>query len=305
MQGSMMDAIVLGNVTLDVLCYPVEEVPRHDSLPFDKAVIGPGGCGSNVAIGLGALDIATTLVASVAAGETYALIEPLWRRVGLDTRFVVVEENRGPAVSIGLIDRQAQPRFIHTPGANCGLTADHLDPVLLVAKGARFLHVAGFFALPGLLDGRLPEKLHTARVLGLATSLDVINSPYLETPDLLWSCLPHLDYFFCNLREGQRLTHCEETVDIAREIRTRGAGAIIIKLGEKGCWIESNGFRGLIPTEPRNAVDTTGAGDAFAAGFIASLLEGSTTQDACRAGHLAAARIVASLGAVAGWFQTS
>ena len=299
-----MDAIVLGNVTLDILCCHVEAVPRYDSLPFDKAVIAPGGCGSNVAVGLCALGIATALAASVAAGEAYAVMDSVWRSVGLDTRFIMIDENGDPAVSVGLIDRQAQPRFIHTPGANRGLTVDVFDRVLRTTKGTRFLHVAGFFALPGLLDGRLPESLETARALGLATSLDVINSPYLDAPDLLWSCLPHLDYFFCNLREGQRLTRCEEASVVAGEIRLRQAGAVIVKLGEKGCWLDCSEFQGMIPTEPRKAVDTTGAGDAFAAGFIAALLEGSNTEDACRAGHRAAARIVASLGAVAGWFQT-
>ena len=299
-----MDAVVLGNVTLDILCCHVEEVPRHESLPFDKAVIAPGGCGSNVAIGLCALGVATALVAKVAAGETYALIEPHWRRAGLDTRYVAIEENRDPAVSIGLIDRQAQPRFIHTPGANRGLTADDLDPVLLATQGARFLHIAGFFALPGLLDGRLPGKLEKARSLGLTTSLDVINSPHPETPALLWPCLPHLDYFFCNLREGQRLAGKQEALDIGSEIRQGGARATIIKLGEQGCWLESPTWRGLIPTEPRSAVDTTGAGDAFAAGFIASTLRGQDEQEACRAGHRAAAGIVSTLGAIAGWFPT-
>jgi sugar/nucleoside kinase (ribokinase family) len=300
-----MEAIVWGNVTLDILCYHVDEVPRHESLPFGKAVIGPGGCGSNVAIGLCALGVSTALVAKVAAGETYSLIEPYWRRAGLDTRYVVVKENRYPAISIGLIDRQAQPRFIHTPGANSGLTVDDLDLESLAVQGARFLHVAGFFALPGLLDGRLPSKLEKARSLGLRTSLDVINSHHLETPALLWPCLSHLDYFFCNLREGQRLTGKQEAAHIGSEIRQRGAWAVVVKLGEKGCWLESPTWRGLIPTKPQLTIDTTGAGDAFAAGFIASLLGGADLQEACRAGHRAASGIVSTLGAVAGWSPTS
>jgi sugar/nucleoside kinase (ribokinase family) len=300
-----MEVIVWGNVTLDILCYYVEEVPRHESLPFGKAVIGPGGCGSNVAIGLCAQGVSTALVAKVAAGEMYSLIESHWRRAGLDTSYVVVEENRDPAVSVGLIDWQAQPRFIHTPGANGGLTVDDFDPVSFVGQGARFLHVAGFFALPGLLDGRLPGALETARSLGMATSLDVINSHYMETPELLWPCLPHLDYFFCNLREGQRLTRKPEAASIGAEIRNRGAETVIVKLGEKGCWLESAAWRGLILTEPREAIDTTGAGDAFAAGFIASILRGSDTRAACFEGHRASARIVSTLGAVAGWYRPS
>jgi sugar/nucleoside kinase (ribokinase family) len=50
-----MKAVVFGNITLDVICSPVNEVPRYESLSFDQVVVSPGGCGSNVAIGLCAL----------------------------------------------------------------------------------------------------------------------------------------------------------------------------------------------------------------------------------------------------------
>lgn len=48
-----MDVIVFGNVTLDIICHPVNEVPRHQSLAFDQVMVSPGGCGSNVAVGQG------------------------------------------------------------------------------------------------------------------------------------------------------------------------------------------------------------------------------------------------------------
>lgn len=99
----------------------------------------------------------------------------------------------------------------------------------------------------------------------------------METPELLWPCLPHLDYFFCNLREGQRLIRKPEAASIGAGIRNRGAGAVIVKLGEKGCWLESPARRGLIPTEPR---------------------------EACFEGHRASASIVSTLGAVTGWYRT-
>ena len=62
-----LDAIVFGNVTLDILCYPVNEVPRHESISFEDVTVSPGGCGSNTAIGLAALGIPTGIVAR--AGE--------------------------------------------------------------------------------------------------------------------------------------------------------------------------------------------------------------------------------------------
>lgn len=60
-----MKIAVLGNVTLDVICKPVNEVPRYDSITFDRGIVSPGGCGSNVAIGLAALGIPTTIIACI------------------------------------------------------------------------------------------------------------------------------------------------------------------------------------------------------------------------------------------------
>ena len=57
-----MEAVVFGNITLDVICKPVDDVPRHDSLGFEEVVVAPGGCGYNVAIGLCALGVSTALV---------------------------------------------------------------------------------------------------------------------------------------------------------------------------------------------------------------------------------------------------
>ena len=64
-----MDAVVFGNVTLDTLCYPVDDVPRHQSIPFDRAIVAPGGCGSNTAIGLCALGVPTALVARIGTDD--------------------------------------------------------------------------------------------------------------------------------------------------------------------------------------------------------------------------------------------
>jgi sugar/nucleoside kinase (ribokinase family) len=298
-----MDAVVLGNVTLDVLCYPVDDVPRHRSIRFEQAAIGPGGCGSNVAVGLCALGTPTALVARVATGDVEVIAKRYWERMGVDDRFVRYIPHGSIAISVGLVDSQAQPRFVHTPGANADVTVDDLDLPALVSEGARALHVAGFFVLPGLLDGRLAGALAAARAHGLLTSLDVVQSPAMDWPEPLWPCLPDLDIFLCNTPEAQRLTGESDPATAARALRSRGGRTIIIKLGDQGCWVESDSRCGRVPAPHVAVVDTTGAGDAFAAGLIAALLRGETLEMACRAGNDAGARIVGAFGAVAGWFE--
>jgi len=298
-----VDAVVFGNVTLDVLCYPVDDVPRYESIPFERAIVAPGGCGSNVAIGLCVLGVETALVTHIGMDDAASLVERYWQRVGLDTRFVRRLADAPTAVSVGLVDSDAQPRFVHTPGANTTLSVDDLDIPTLAAEGARFLHVGAFLVLPGVPGEQLAEQLAEARTRGLLTSLDVAISRNRSNPADLWPCLPHIDFFFCNAREAHYLTGIDDPVKAARALRSRGAWAVVLKLGAEGCWVESEGLSKHVPGLPAEVVDTTGAGDAFAAGFIASMLRDNDLLRACRAGNAAGARVVSELGAVGTCFR--
>jgi len=303
MYDHMIEAVVFGNVTLDVICKTVDDVPRHESLVFDQVVVSPGGCGSNVAIGLSALGVPTALVGCIGSDAAAAMVRSFWDRFHLDQRFVHIIPDRPTGTSVGLVDSNQQPRFIHTPGANATLTIDDLDIPALTAEGARLLHIGGYFVLPGILDGRLPATLLQAQFSGLFTSLDVVRSKRMHDPSSLWPCLPHLDLFLCNAHEAWRITGEAQPQDAARALRTLGAKSVIVKMGAQGCWLESQEYRGQFPAPQVEVVDTTGAGDAFAAGSIQAILEGKTLEEACQAGNAAGARMVGALGALGGWLK--
>lgn len=296
-----MEVVIVGNVTLDIICQTVNEVPRYDSIAFDHVVVTPGGCASNVALGLSASGIQPALVACCGMDNAASLIGKYWRDAGINLDFLERVPGVHTGTSVGLVDSAFQPRFIHTTGANAHLSADKLDIHSYADLGARLVHIAGYFVLPGLLDIELAGKLEEAKCSGILTSLDVVRSPRMDTPDVLWPCLPHLDVFMCNEHEGWRITGQSDPHSIAKELRARGSDTIIIKLGKEGCWLENDDFAELIPGLQVDVVDTTGAGDAFAAGFIAGLISGSDVRDACHAGNAAGARIAGSLGTLAGW----
>ena len=294
-----MQAIIAGNVTLDVLCYPVDEVPRHESIAFEQAAVGPGGCASNTAVVLASLGVPVGIAACIGNDEAAHLARRTWQRYGVDARFVETVE-APTAVSVGLVDSTFQPRFIHTSGANAHLTPDRLRPADYAAAGARWLHIGGYFVLPGLLTPDLAPVLEAARARGLRTSLDVVTSPAMANPAPLWPLLPHLDAFFCNAHEGRRITGESEPEAIAAALAAKGAATVLVKLGAAGCYVHSADFRGVVPAPPApRVVDTTGAGDAFAAGYIAAALSGASPKEAAAAGNRAGAQAVTALGAIA------
>jgi len=302
-----MQAIVFGNVTLDVICATVDDVPRHESISFERAAVTPGGCASNTAIGLAALGVPTGLVALTGDDDSADLLDRYWRRSGIDTRFVQRDRECPTAVSVGLVDSDFQPRFVHTPGANGQLSAQHLDVAAISEAGVRHLHVAGFFVLPSLLDSCFGEKMAEIQAAGISTSLDVVFNVRMDNPDLraaLWCALPQLNYLTCNAYESFRLTGEEDPIKAAAALIERGACNVIVKLGAEGCWIEGDSFCGQVAAPiVDNVIDTTGAGDAFAAGLIAATLRGADIVTACQAGVQSGAKMITQLGAIAGWVE--
>lgn len=295
------EAVVLGNTAFDILCYPVEDVPRHGPLVFEKAAIAPGGCGSNTAIGLSACGIQTALITAIGDDIPGKLALDYWPEFKLDTRFVMVVSGGSTGVSVGLVDLSLSPRFVHKPGSNTQITIDHLPVSKLLEQPPRVFHIAGYFLMKGLLDSRLAAILAQFQQLGVFTSLDVAHSPRMSDPAILWEILPYLDAFFCNEQEAHALTGMADPGDAADYFARKGAKNAVIKTGKAGCWLHSAHVAGNIPGNEVEVVDTTGAGDAFCAGFLAAIVRGADLREACRQGNLAGARIVSRFGAVAAW----
>jgi sugar/nucleoside kinase (ribokinase family) len=182
------------------------------------------------------------------------------------------------------------------------LSVDDIDPNAFKREGAKILLVAGFFVLPGLLDHRLGGVMLNLQNLGIKTVLDVVHSPRMDYPEYLWPVLPRLDIFLCNATEAMRITGKKNYEEAAEELHWRGAQAVVVKLGAKGCYLVDDVDRIYIEGVPvENVVDTTGAGDAFAAGLISALIEGRDMPEACVAGNQAGAKIVTEMGAITAW----
>ncbi len=300
-----IEVLVFGNVTLDVICYPVNEVPRYESVAFEDVTVSPGGCGSNTAIGLAACGIPTALAARTGDDDAADLLFRTWHRVGVDTRFARRAPGKATGTSIVLVDDAFQPRFVHTSGANVELTTEDIQPQEFAQSGVRLFHIAGFFALPNLFD-HLASKLEHLRALGITTLMDVVLSVRMDNPklrEMLWQALPHLDFFMANATEAFRLTGERQIAQAAQALKARGPHNVIIKSGAEGCYVLGEGFSGPVKAFDVPVVDTTGAGDAFAAGLIAALAGGAPLEEACQAGNQAGARVVQHLGAITAWLN--
>ena len=153
--------------------------------------------------------------------------------------------------------------------------------------------------LPGLLKPGFADTLAHIREAGIFISLDVVRSPAMKSPEPLWDILPNLDLFMCNLQEAEIITGLSDPAGAASVFHEKGARSVIIKMGAEGCWLAMPERSMRIPGIPaEQVVDTTGAGDAFAAGVVSALRQGKDLEGACRFGARQGAITTGFLGAV-------
>jgi sugar/nucleoside kinase (ribokinase family) len=142
--------------------------------------------------------------------------------------------------------------------------------------------------------------LKTARENGVTTFADMVPMTGGETIGDIMEALPWLDYFLPNLEEAAMLTGLSDPEEMADSLLQCGIKNVVIKLGKEGCLFKNSAKRIKVPAFSVNAVDTTGAGDNFAAGFISAVLDGMEPEDCCAFANATAAVSTESLGAVGG-----
>ncbi len=291
--------MVVGDLVLDVVLAPAEPLQVGSDVPGRVSLV-QGGSAANTARWLGRLGARATLVCAVGRDPTgRALVEAL-RSDGVTPRAVRVPGARTGRIGV-LVASDGERSFVQDRGAALQLGPDDLRPAWF--KGIDAVHVPTYSLLgePLGLAGRRAVDL--ARAAGAVVSADLSSiGPLLAdgrrgarslmasiAPDLLFATAPEATALLGTTRPDGLL----EFASIA-----------IIKRGSKGATILARGAAGERPlrfevaTRHMAAADTTGAGDAFTAGFLvgwfaaraAGRSQSVSLQRAALAGHRAAAR---------------
>ena len=248
-----MTVLCAGHVNWDVTLR-VDHLPEPDGeVAVEERVQRGGGSAANVAAGLAGLDTPAALFGSVGDDESGTRAIEELAESGVDTDRVRAVPGSDTAVKYLVVDRGGEVMVLSTPGANEAFTAAHLT--------------GGFAEVDHLhLTSQLPETAadlaEHAHAAGIPVSFDpgrrLGERNYEET-------LRHVDLLFLNTREAIAL------VENGLEEVLPDSVSVLIKLGEEGAELRGPGGvtrHGGYAVEP---LDTTGAGDAFAAGFLAEV----------------------------------
>jgi sugar/nucleoside kinase (ribokinase family) len=280
----------------DVLAKPVEGLPpAGTSQPLEAVGLAPGGNAVNTAIALARLGISVRATAAVGDDRLAAILREAVRAEGLDDSTLVSLPHVQTSVSVVLIESDGERRFLHFRGANAFFSSQHID--WRRAEGARVFHYASAFSLPAFDGPPLAEALARAKQLGCLTSLNVCWDTQDRWLPVIRPALAHTDFIFPNLAEGRRLTGESTPEAVAARLRSLGVGVVIIKLGAAGCYVAGPEGAFASPGFQVEAVDTTGAGDCFAAAFLSALVRGEDLRLAARFANAAGALCALGMGA--------
>jgi sugar/nucleoside kinase (ribokinase family) len=146
----------------------------------------------------------------------------------------------------------------------------------------------------------MARLLKQAKEAGVTTCLDTVYDATGRWMDVLAPCLPYADVFLPSLEEAKCLTGKEEPAEIAKVLMDRGVKTVAIKLGERGSYVRSADGEVRAPAYKVRAVDGTGSGDAFVAGYLAGIISGWDMERTARFANAVGALCVTALGTTAG-----
>jgi len=284
----------------DVVGKPIKSIPEPGRLVLvEEMSLHTGGCAVNTATALARLGMPVEVIGKVGTDPfgDFLLNTLMERNIGVQG--VLRDKSTGTSVTMVMVDPDGERRFVHYIGANAMLTIEDVDMNLL--RGKSILHIAGSLVLPGLDGESTAELLRSAHAEGLVTFLDTVWDDTGRWMELMKPCLQYIDYFVPSLPEAQEITQLEDPIEVARSLINAAVGTVALKMGAEGCLVmNKDGEIIRYPAFPVKVVDATGAGDAFAAGFIAGVWNGWNLEKTALFANAVGAMCVTGLGASGG-----
>ncbi|MCD7059819.1 carbohydrate kinase family protein [Pelagibacterium xiamenense] len=286
--------LVVGDVMTDIVVLPEGPIARGTDR---RATIRrmQGGSGANQALWLAAEGADVTLAARVGSGDA-EMLSAHFASQGITPK-LATDVIRPTGTLICIVDPDGERSFLTDRGANAALGAEDLPLSLLDDVG--FLHVSAYALVEPGPRAAVLALMAAARQMDIPIGLDPASTGFLEeigsAEFRVWTSGAQL--FFPNADEAGLLTGKAEPDDQIADL-LNDYETVILKAGERGAILaRRDGSKIVQPARAVTAVDSTGAGDAFVAGFLAGKMRGAADADALRAAVDAGARAVSQIGA--------
>lgn len=316
MPTAMLDVLCLGNAIVDLLCMVEEDFllaqgvtkgsmtlidePRAEQLHRDmgQVIVKSGGSGANTAVGVASFGARAAFIGKVKQDDVGSFFTRDIRDTGVTFTTAHATEGAATARSFILVTPDGQRSMNTFLGACQGLTEADVDPDLV--RGSAITYLEGYLWDPPAAKTAFKKAAALAHAAGRKVAITLSDSFCVdryraEFLDLIRS--KTVDIVFSNESELHALYQTSDFNTAVAALRADCALAAVT-LGAAGASVLTPDAIVSVPAVPiANLVDTTGAGDLFASGFLAGLSRGADHETCARLGTLAAAEIIQHVGA--------
>ena len=292
---------IIGAAILDVLVNPAEpEVFTTGSYPAESIRISFGGDAQNEATVLAHLGGNVTLNTVIGTDREGDMIRQRLQNKGI----CLIEgkrENLQTGVNVVLIRENGERNFLtNRNGSLRKLTLE--DVQMPFPEDTKILCFASIFVFPLIGEKELAAIFKQAKAQGIIICADMTKRKNNETVGDIARALSYIDYLMPNEEEAYLVTGADTPEQAAVILRQAGVKTVIIKCGSRGCYVltenAENGQGFYVPAVSGvECVDTTGAGDSFAAGFVYGLSREWDLHRCAVFANQCGARAVAVMGA--------
>jgi ribokinase len=285
----MKPIIVFGSINMDLVTKTPRLPAAGETLQGYEFFTAAGGKGANQAVAAARLGIPTQLVGRLGQDDFGRQLLAQLQAAGVGTDGVLVDEATSSGVAVITVDDRGENNIVIVAGANGRLDEVDVERLRTNLPGAAALLMQFEIPLP-----TVQLAAQAARQAGVPVILD--PAPAWDIPAQLY---PLVDIITPNQLEASQLVgftidDAEAAAKAAVELRQRGVGTAIVKLGDRGVFCATAEDTFFVPAFPVQAVDTVAAGDAFNGGLAAALSQGLTLRKAvvwgAAAGALAATK---------------
>ena len=313
MPSARYDVVSVGNAIIDLIAKADDAFIAAEGLAsmqlidadrakylYDKmghAVEVSGGSGANTTVGVASLGGASAFIGKVGADKLGEIYAHEIKVAGVDYYGGTPSTDLPTAISMILVAPDAQ-RYMNTfLGACTALGPDDIDPAVIAAGDV--LYIEGYqWNAPGS-KAAIRKAAEIAKQAGKKRALSLSDLFVLENnyEDLTGLIRDQIDILFGNEAEVLRLTGATTFEGAAAALGPLKMMSVITR-GKDGAVVLDGGQRFAVPAAPvAQVVDTTGAGDLFAAGFLYGYTHGRDLAGCARLGALAAAEVISHVGA--------
>jgi ribokinase len=282
--------IGFGALNVDKL-YKVNMIAKEEEESFvTDFKEAAGGSAANTIVGLARLGLKTGFIGKVAEDREGELLLNDFRKENVDTTGIIVSKKGRSGVVMGYVDRKGERALYVDPGVNDWLEFTEIN--LDYAANTKFLHLTSFV-------GEKPFQAQKQLINRLSDVKISFDPGAIYARRSLTALKPIIKRSFVMLpNENEiKLITGKDYEEGSKILMKEGVSVVAVKLGERGCYVTDGKESHLVEPYEKELVDTTGAGDAFCAGFLYGLIKGRDLYQCGKLGNFVAAHCISKMGA--------